>query len=96
MKPIQLFDPASSTYTYVLFDEASREALIIDSVDEQLDRDLTVLRDHVLKLVLTLETHTHADHITIAGLLAEHTGAKTVVPAGCGIAAASVQLQDHE
>lgn len=96
MKPIQLFDPASSTYTYVLFDEASREALIIDPVDEQLDRDLTVLRDHVLKLVWTLETPTHADHITSAGLLAEHTGAKTVVPAGCGIAAASVQLQDHD
>ena len=96
MKPIQLFDPASSTYTYVLFDEVSRDALIIDPVDDQLERDLTVLRDHVLKLVWTLETHTHADHITSAGLLAEHVGAKNVVPAGCGVPAAAVQLQDHE
>ena len=44
MNPIQLFDPASSTYTYVLFDEASREALIIDPVDEQIERDLAILR----------------------------------------------------
>ena len=96
MKPIQLFDPASSSCTYLLFDEASREALIIDPVDEQLERDLKVLRDHVLKLVWTLETHTHADHITSAGLLAEHTGAKTAVPAGCGVPGAAVQLKDHE
>ena len=96
MKPLQLFDPASSTYTYVLFDEVNRDALIIDPVDDQLERDLKVLRDHVLKLVWTLETHTHADHITSAGLLAEHVGAKTAVPAGCGVPAAAVQLQDHD
>ena len=96
MNPIQLFDAASSSYTYILFDEASRDALIIDPVDEQLERDLTVLRDHVLTLVWTLETHTHADHITSAGLLAEHTGAKTAVPAGCDIPAAAMQLQNRD
>lgn len=74
MNPIQLFDTASSTYTYVLFDENTREALIIDPVDTQLERDLAVLRQYGLKLVWTTETHAHADHITSAGLLAEHTG----------------------
>ncbi len=96
MKPIQLFDPASCSYTYVLFDETSREALIIDPVDEQLERDLAVLREYGLRLVWTLETHAHADHITSAGQLAEHTGAKTAVPAGCGIATAAVQLADGD
>ena len=91
--PIQLFDPASSTYTYVLFDAASREALIIDPVDEQIQRDLSTLRQHGLRLVWTVETHAHADHITAAGQLAEHTGAKTAAPAGCGILTAAVQLQ---
>jgi sulfur dioxygenase len=94
MKPIQLFDPASSTYTYVLFDEVSREALIIDPVDEQLDRDLGVLREYGLKLLWTVETHAHADHITSAGQLAEHTGARTAAPQGCDIRTAAVQLQD--
>ncbi len=94
MKPIQLFDPASSTYTYVLFDEASREALIIDPVDEQLERDLQVLREYGLKLVWAVETHAHADHITSAGRLAEHTGAQTAAPEACGIRTAAVQLAD--
>ena len=94
MNPIQLFDPASSTYTYLLFDADSREALIIDPVDEQLERDLSVLRDYGLRLVLAVETHAHADHITSAGLLAEHTGARTAAPEACGIRTATLQLHD--
>jgi sulfur dioxygenase len=92
-QPIQLFDPASSSYTYLVFDEATREALIIDPVDEQLTRDLAALREHGLKLIWTLETHAHADHITSAGLLAEHAGARTAAPEGCGIGTAAVQLK---
>jgi len=94
MKPIQLFDPASSTYTYLLFDTDSREALIIDPVDEQLERDLGVLREYGLQLMLAVETHAHADHVTSAGLLAEHTGALTAAPEACGIRTAAIQLQD--
>lgn len=97
MKPIQLFDPASSTYTYLLFDENSTErlrpAIIIDPVDEQLERDLAALRHYGLQLVWAVETHAHADHITSAGMLAEHAGAKTAAPSGCGIHTAAVQLQ---
>ena len=93
MRPIQLFDPASSTCTYLLFDEATRDAVIIDPVDEQLDRDLATLRQYGLRLCWTVETHAHADHITGAGLLAEHAGAKTAAPAGCGILTAAQQLQ---
>ncbi len=96
MQPIQLFDPASSTYTYVLFDETTRDALIIDPVDDQLERDLNTLRQYGLKLVWTVETHAHADHITSAGQLAEHAGAKTAAPAGCGITTAAVQLADGD
>jgi len=92
MKPIQLFDPDSSTYTYVLFDLGTREALIIDPVDEQIERDLQTLREYGLKLVWAVETHAHADHITSAGKLAELAGARTAAPAGCGIGTAAVQL----
>ena len=94
MNPIQLFDPASSTYTYLLFDADSREALIIDPVDEQLERDLGVLREYGLKLMLVVETHAHADHVTSASLLVEHTGARTAAPEACGIRTAALQLQD--
>jgi glyoxylase-like metal-dependent hydrolase (beta-lactamase superfamily II) len=93
MKPIQLFDPSSSTYTYVLFDQNSRDAVIIDPVDEQLERDLATLREYGLKLVWAVETHAHADHITSAGKLAELAGARTAAPQGCGIGTAGVQLR---
>jgi len=92
MKPLQLFDAASSTFTYILSDPATREALIIDPVDEQLERDLAVLREHGLQLVWAVETHAHADHITSAGRLAELAGARLAAPAGCGIGTAATQL----
>lgn len=59
----------------MLFDEKSREALIIDPVDDQIERDLAILTEHKLKLAWAVETHAHADHITSAGLIVEHTGA---------------------
>ncbi len=93
MNPIQLFDPASSTYTYVLFDEVSREALVIDPVAEQLQRDLGVLREYGLTLRWVVETHAHADHVTSAGLLVEHAGARSAAPEGCHIGTAAVQLK---
>ena len=93
MIPLQLFDPTSSTYTYLLHDPATRDALIIDPVDAQIERDLATLQAHGLTLRWAVETHSHADHITSAGLLAEHTGARTAAPAGCGIGTAAVQLQ---
>ena len=96
MHPLQLFDTASCTYTYVLIDPATRRAVIIDPVDAQLERDLQVLRQHGLTLEWTVETHAHADHITSAGLLAEHAGAKTAAPAGCGINVAAQQLKDGD
>lgn len=93
MIPLQLFDPASSTYTYVLHDPATREAVVIDPVDEQIERDLAVIEGRGLVVRWIIETHAHADHITSAARLAEHTGGRTAVPAACGIGTAAVQLQ---
>lgn len=92
----QLFDPTSSTYTYVLVAGAQRAAVIIDPVAEQLERDLALLRREQLTLRYVLETHTHADHITSAGELARITGALAAVPSECGIDPAPVQLSHEE
>ncbi|HJU21751.1 MAG TPA: MBL fold metallo-hydrolase, partial [Casimicrobiaceae bacterium] len=83
---IQLFDPQSSTFTYVLVDRASREAIIVDSVDEHYDRDMALLRRLGLTLRYVVETHAHADHVTAAGRLRDATGAVTAAPFNCGIA----------
>ena len=77
----QLFDPESSTYTYLVGDEVTREAVLIDPVLEQVDRDLGELDALGLRLVYTLETHVHADHVTGASALRERTGSRSVVRA---------------
>jgi len=74
----QLFDAESSTYTYLLADETTRQALLIDPVREQAERDMKLLAELDLKLAYVFDTHVHADHVTAAGLLRERTGAVTV------------------
>lgn len=62
----QFFDPATSTLTYLIADDTTHEAVLIDPVIEQVERDLAFLRDNGLVLRYTLETHVHADHVTAA------------------------------
>ena len=96
MLPRQLFDRESSTYTYLLADAASGQAVLIDPVLEQVDRDLELLSDLGLLLAYVLETHVHADHVTAAGVLRQRTGAKTAVSRRAGAACADVQLDDGD
>ncbi len=79
----QLFDPVSSTLTYILGDSTRREAVIIDPVVEQLARDLAALEAHGLKLRWTLDTHVHADHVTGAAALKALTSARSAVGMAC-------------
>ena len=79
----QLFDPASSTLSYLIADDASHEAVLIDPVIELVERDARLLREHGLKLKTTLETHVHADHVTGAQALKQATGAQTAVCRDC-------------
>ncbi len=92
----QLFDPASSTFTYFLVDPGTRDAVIIDAVDTAFDAYSALIDRDGLRLRYVLETHTHADHITAASQLRESTGAKAATPLACGIVAADLQLEDGE
>ena len=88
----QLFDPQSSTYTYLLADPASREALLIDPVFEQARRDAALIDELGLKLTWTLDTHVHADHVTAAWLLRDKLGSRIAVPKAGGAAGADRYL----
>jgi glyoxylase-like metal-dependent hydrolase (beta-lactamase superfamily II) len=75
----QLFDDESSTYTYLLGDRAAGIAALVDPVREQEARDLGRVRALGLRLVYTMETHIHADHVTSGNQLAESVGSRPVV-----------------
>lgn len=73
----QLFDAPSSTYTYLLGDAG--EAVLVDPVFENAPRDVALLRELGLRLVATLDTHVHADHVTGAWLLKQRCGSRILL-----------------
>ncbi|MEJ2592915.1 MAG: MBL fold metallo-hydrolase [Candidatus Thiodiazotropha sp.] len=96
MKIRQLFDNNSSTYTYLVWDEATREAAIIDSVREQLERDVQLIKELDLNLKYALETHVHADHVTASGLLRKRLGCKVGVHTQVGSDCPDIKLDDND
>ena len=90
----QLFDPATSTYTYLIADDETHEAVLIDPVIEQLERDLKLIREYDLTLKHILETHVHADHITASLALKQATGAQTAVSRDCNAHGYDRTLED--
>ena len=79
----QLFDEASGTYTYLIADDSSREAALIDPVRERVPEYVRLLDSQGLKLKWALDTHVHADHVTAAGTLRKVTGCRSAVGAAC-------------
>lgn len=69
----QLYDHESSTYTYLLADRTGGEALLIDPVLENTEQYVRLIDELNLKLVLAVDTHIHADHVTALGTLQEKT-----------------------
>lgn len=92
----QLFDHDTYTYTYLVADPQTREAVLVDSVLEQWERDLQLIQELGLTLKYALETHIHADHITAADRLREKTGCLGVVPKGAEVSCADRFLEDGE
>lgn len=92
----QLFDLQSSTYTYLLADAVTREAVLIDTVIENVDRDLKLIDELALKLVYVLDTHIHADHVTGSGKIRSNRGVKTAVPKKANVPCADLNLSEGD
>lgn len=92
----QFYEKDSSTYTYLLADPETREAVLIDPVRSEVDRDIQFMNELNLKLLYVVDTHVHADHITGSSLIREKTGAKVVLSRPAGCPCADVFLEDGE
>jgi len=90
----QLFDSGSSTYSYLLADDGN--ALLIDPVLEQAGRDAALIGELGLKLLWTLETHVHADHITGASVLKELLGSRIAMSAAANATGADRVLRNGD
>ena len=92
----QIFDKDTSTYTYLIADPVSKDAVFIDPVNTHIDDYMSILKQDGLHLKYVLETHVHADHITAGGLLRQRAGAQTAVSSLCGAECADIQIQDGD
>ena len=90
----QLFDPLSSTYTYLLGCECTGEAMLIDPVIARLERDLAEVDKLGLKLAYSVDTHIHADHITSARELKRRTGCRIANPGVDHLPCADIHLEE--
>lgn len=90
----QLFEPLSSTYTYLLGCEETGQAVLIDPVVNAMERDLAELKRLGLTLAYTLDTHVHADHITAALHLKTAVGSKIAAPAYDRLPCADIGIEE--
>lgn len=90
----QFFEPDSSTFTYLLGCEQTRQAVLIDPVEGEEAHYLQALDSHALTLLYTLETHVHADHVTAADTLRKSLGSKSVVHRDAGTVCGDLLVRD--
>jgi glyoxylase-like metal-dependent hydrolase (beta-lactamase superfamily II)/rhodanese-related sulfurtransferase len=94
MRVRQLLDLSSFTWSYLVVDDASGEAVLVDPVYEQHLRDAALIRELGVHLVLTVDTHCHADHVTGAWLMAQALGSRIALAAAYGAENVDVALAD--
>lgn len=92
----QLFHADTGTYTYLLGDEATREALLIDPVIDNVEQYVQLLTQLELKLTVAIDTHVHADHITALGALRDLTGCITMMGEPARAACVSASFRDGD
>ncbi|MCX7190470.1 MAG: MBL fold metallo-hydrolase, partial [Methylotenera sp.] len=90
----QFFESDTSTFTYLLACGKTKQAVLIDTVESEVPSYLKALAEQDLKLVYTLETHVHADHVTGADTLRQKLGSKSVVHRDAGAMCGDLLVTD--
>ena len=92
----QVFDNRSSTYTYLVASAKGHEALIIDPVIENVESYIKLLNELDLKLVKVIDTHIHADHVTVASKLKDITKCSTIMGENTPADTVEIKVKDDE
>ena len=92
----QLYHFGSGTYTYLLGGRKGGEGLIIDPVQEQVERYLTLLDELDLTLAKVVDTHVHADHISGMAELRDRTKCVTVMGREAPVDVVSMRVADGD
>ncbi len=92
----QIFEPVSCTYTYLLASDYGREGLIIDPVLDHLEAYVRLIQELGLKLVLTMDTHIHADHVTASGHLVQALNCRYAIGSQARIDFDVIKIKDGE
>lgn len=92
----QLLCSTSFTFTYIVGCAKSRQAVLLDSVLGNVERDLALARELDLNIAVALETHVHADHITAAATVRQRVGCDIAVPELSGATGAQRLLKDGD
>ena len=92
----QLFDRTSCTYTYIVASDYGHEAIIIDPVRAHLNCYLNCLKEYDLKLLVTLDTHVHADHITASGHLRNETQCEYAMGEKTPVERVNIKVKENE
>ncbi len=92
----QLFEPTSSTYTYLLGCEETGQCALIDSVIDTTQRDLEAIKQLDLELVYTIDTHIHADHLTAATKLKKLVNSQIIYPNNCQLPCMDIGAKEGE
>jgi len=92
----QLYDSASSTFSYLLWDPESHDAVLIDPVVDQTSRDIELIERLRLRLRYTLESHVHTDHVTGSGALRDVLNSIVIVHEDSHAKCADVLVKDGD
>ena len=84
------------TFTYIITSGVGREGIIIDPVYTHIYQYVQLVKELGLKLVASVDTHVHADHITASGRLREQTQCESVIGDQSKAECVSLKIKENE
>ena len=92
----EILQPDGGCRSYLIADPETKQAAIVDPLRERVDDYLDLIQAKRYQLVYTIETHTHADHLSGSPRLKELTGAKMLMSAGTPVSCVDRGLSDGD